>query len=263
MHEIMTAVCLLATAAVLISASVQDIRSREVSDVHWMIIGIAGIAAMFLVMISDAVTAGRLMVCAGSVMILLDILHERKCSKHADVLFYMVAGMMFIIPLITSFDDPFVRNSVTIPLCFVIFVAMFFGGIIKGGADVKCLIVLAMMFPSYPAMFGYPMISVPAAVMPMLFPFPLAVLFYASLLTVLAMLPIIFRNIIRGDTEMPNMFVGHRMPADAAEMSHVWLMDAPGSSDGKVWVIAKVPFIVPITAAVLFAAFVGNMIFMI
>ena len=259
MNEMFTVICLIVSIAALVSASVQDIRSREVSDIHWAIVGTAGIAAS-VVMISDTVTLGRLMVCIGSAMILFDVLYEREWKKHHDALFYVTMALMFAVPMMTSFDDIFVRTSMTVPLCFIAFVAMYFGGIIKGGADVKCLVALAIMFPAYPELFGYPMIGVPSSVLPMFLPFAVAVLFYASLFTVIAMLPVIFRNVMRGDTEMPNMFIGHRVPADNAT-GHVWPMGG-GEKDGKIWVIAKIPFIVPMTVAVSFTVFIGNVFFL-
>jgi len=261
MYGTITAACILVTTAALMSASVQDIRSREVSDIHWMIVGTAGIAAMLIAAISEMMTAGRLTVCIGSAMILFDVLYEREWKKSRNTLFYAAMASMFVIPMITSFDDPFVMASLSVPLCFIVFVAMYFGGIIKGGADVKCLVTLAMTFPAYPELFGYPMIGVPSSILPLLLPFAAAVLFYASLFAVLAMMPVIFRNVMRGDTKMPNMFLGHRAPVDNVT-GYVWHMGGD-EEDGKVWVIPKIPFIVPITAAVLFTAFIGNVFFLI
>ncbi|MDR0198163.1 MAG: hypothetical protein LBI08_00265 [Methanomassiliicoccaceae archaeon] len=258
MSEIPGMICFVVAAAALVSASVHDVRTREVPDIHWAVIGVTGMALM-IIGISDGVTAERLMICAGSAMILCDILCEREWPPHMNAIFYATAAMMFAIPLMTSFDDPFVTCSAAIPVCYVIFLALFFGGVIKGGADVKCLISLAIMFPSYPAFGTFIARSAVSAV----FPFPLAVLLHASVISVLAMIPLIARNIMRGDTRMPNMFVGHRMDADRVGSSHVWPMCENADGDGKIWVTPKIPFIVPITAAVLFVTFVGNIMFLI
>jgi len=249
----------------LVSASVQDIRSREVSDVHWWAICATGIALMVIAALS-APSAARVMICAGSVMITVNTLHDREWSASREITFNIIAAIMFIVPMITAYDDPFVRNSLTIPLSYLIFVVMFFTGAIKGGADAKCLISLAILFPMYPAMFGYPLIGVPGYPITLIMPFPMAVLLHASLFSISAMAFVIIRNIIRGDTKMPNMLIGYRMDGQEAEHSHVWPMKDGGTSsdaDGMIWVTPKIPFIVPITAAVIFVAFVGNLIFLI
>ncbi|MCL2142800.1 MAG: hypothetical protein FWH44_00865 [Methanomassiliicoccaceae archaeon] len=267
-EETLTAICFIVMTAVLVSASVQDIRSREVSDIHWAVIGITGTAALILTSFVD-ITLERIMICAGSAMIIFDILHDREWPLRYDIPFYALMVLLFAVPMMTSFDDIFVRDSAAIPLCYIIFLAMFFSGVIKGGADAKCLISLAVIFPAYPLMFGYPMISVPSSLVSVILSFPIAVMFLASVLSVLAMLPMILRNITRGDTKIPNMFLGHRMDAVRAEKAHVWPMNAAETSagtaadaDGKIWVTPKIPFIVPITAAALFVTFIGNLLFL-
>jgi len=245
-----------------VSASVHDVRTREVPDMHWIVIGMTGAAAAIAAMSSD-VTTERIMVCVGSAMILFDILYEREWPAHLTALFYGTMAMMFAIPLMTALGDPFVKASMTVPACFVLFLALFFGGVIKGGADAKCMIVLAMMFPVYPEMFGFPVIGIPDAVS-VFVPFAPAVLFHASLFSAIAFIPVIARNAIRGDTKFPNMFIGCRMDAERVENSHVWPMRGCATEDdGKVWAVPQIPFIVPITAAVLFVAFVGNTVFLI
>jgi preflagellin peptidase FlaK len=265
MHDITTAIGLMIAVAVLASASVHDIRSREVPDAHWMIIGTAGVMLSAIAAFDD-VSVERLMVCAGSALILFDILHDREWSLRYDALFYAITAMMFLMPLITSSGDAFAIGHMAIPVCYIIFIASFYGGVIKGGADVKCMMVISIMFPVYPDISSFPIIGVPSSLTAATFVFPLAVLFHASLFSVLAMIPLIVRNIVRGDTKIPEMFTGYRMHADRVSGSHVWPMHSDGGigdADGMLWVTPKIPFIVPVTAAVLFVAFIGNIIFLV
>jgi len=251
--------------ATLVSASVQDGRSREVSDAHWLVICIIGVAVM-LIAVSEHVTPERIMVCIGAAMIAANILHDREWPAYREILFNAATLIMFIIPAVMAYDDPFVRDSLAIPLSYVIFLVMFFTGAIKGGADAKCLISVAILFPVYPIMFGYPLIGVPGYPVTLIMSFPLAVLLHASLFSISAMLFVIVRNLIRGDTKMPNMLIGYRMDRSDADHSHVWPMtDCHGSdaADEKIWVTPKIPFIIPITAAVIFVTFIGNIIFLI
>lgn len=261
MNDIVVITGFAVTALTLLSASVQDIRSREVSDIHWYVIGAAGIVSMIL-STNGTVTAGRMMVCIGTLMILFDIFHDRGWTRRADVLFYSVIVLMFAVPLASSSDDVFIVSSMTVPVCCLIFVSLFFTGVIKGGADAKCLISLAVMFPSYPVTSFFPLISVPPSLITMFMPFPAAVLFCASLFSAAAMIPVIIRNILRGDTEMPNMFTGYMIDPSDVQRSHVWLMEGQEGKE-RVWVTPKIPFIVPLTAAAVFVACAGNIFFLI
>jgi preflagellin peptidase FlaK len=259
MMETISLISIIAVTAVLVSASIQDLRTREVSDIHWLIVGIMGISVIIFTA-GDDVTVGRIMICAGCAMILFDILHDREWRMNAEIAFYAITASMFIVPLIFFRGDAFVTDMMTIPVCYVIFVLLFYSGAIKGGADVKCLITLALLFPVYPMFFGYPLIE-PLPMIQNVISFPLAVLFHAALMSVMPMIPLILRNIIRKDTKLPNMLTGYRMSAEDADKAHVWVTS--DVTDGKVWVTPKIPFIIPITVAVLFVAFVGNILFLI
>jgi preflagellin peptidase FlaK len=149
----------------------------------------------------------------------------------------------------------------TIPVCYVLFVILFLTGTIKGGADVKCLMSIAIMFPVYP-LFGDPLIAVPLMISKII-SFPIAVLFHAAVLSMLLVIPMAARNIMRGDTKFPKLFTGYRMDATKAQNSHVWTMDENEvADDGRIWVTPKIPFIVPITAAAIFLVFAGNVLFL-
>ena len=261
MYEIST-IGLIILTAVMISASVQDVRTREVSDIHWLILGVAGIV-MTVAGMHDNVSIERMMIAAGAALIVFDLLYDREWPIRLNAAFYGIMALLFIIPLITSADDTFVMNSMVVPACYLIFAAMFYTGAIKGGADVKCLISVAIMFPLYPEMFGYPLIAVPDSVLSTVISFPLAVLFHASIMSMSAIVFVIIRNIVRGDTESPNMLTGYKINAADAEKAHVWPMkNSSPDADGRTWVTPKIPFIVPITAAVLFVALIGNILFL-
>jgi preflagellin peptidase FlaK len=249
-------------AAVLISASIHDIRTREVPDIHWIMLCAAGIVTMMITLPGGHITVERMMICAGSVMIAADILHDREWPPHLDAFFYLALAVMFIMPLMTAADDPMVMYSMAISVCYILFLTLFFTGTIKGGADVKCLISMSLMFPVYPALLNFSMVATSPLVSAVI-SFPVAVLFHAAVLSLLLTIPMAVRNIIRGDTGSPRMFTGYRMSAEDAAGAHVWPIDAAPDSDGKVWVTPKIPFIVPITVAVFFVTFVGNVMFLV
>ena len=260
-----TASAFIITFIVLISASIQDRRSREVSDIHWKIICAAGIATLLFETISEP-SAARIMICAGAAIITVNILHGAERPPYVEISLNVIAMMMFIVPAAIAYGDPFVTASAVIPISYLIFIVMFFTGTIKGGADVKCLISLAILFPMYPLMFGYPLIGIPGFPVTVVMSFPLAVLLHASLFSIFAMIPIIIRNLIRKDTRMPNMLFGYKMNRCDVKDSHVWPMKIAAEEypdDERIWVTPKIPFMIPITAAFIFVAFAGNLIFLI
>ena len=282
--EILIAAGLIVTTAVLVSASMHDLRSREVPDIHWAIICIAGLVLLTAAAFDGGVTIQRMMILAGACLVVADILYDKERSPVVDTVFYAAVAVSFAVPIITTLEDTFVQNTLAIPICYMLFVILFYAGVLVGGADVKCLISLAIIFPMYPAAYGIPVIDIPAADMiPSIVSFPLTVLLYASVISMLLMIPMAVRNIRRGDTEFPNMLLGYRIDAGEAEELYVWPMaekkkkgvspedtdgagkastSAPESSDGKIWVTPKIPFILPITAAVVITAVIGNVIFL-
>ena len=263
MEEIYTLAAVVILVVILLSASMHDLRSREVPDIHWAAICAVGIVMMIISILDGTVTVQRIMILIGSIMIIADILYDRDLPQYAEILFYGTLAVMFMYPVMTAMDDTFVVSSLAIPICYLLFVVLFFGGMIKGGADVKCLISLAIIFPMYPVLYGYPIIGVPEPIISSMISFPLAVLLYASLFSLILMVPLVVRNIRLGDTRFPNMLIGYRMRSEDVEGHHVWPMGDGAEEDGKVWVTPKIPFIIPITAAVVFTMFVGNLIFLI
>ena len=252
--------------AVLISASFHDIRTREVPDIHWIIMGITGIAMMCAAALDGGLSVQRMMTIAGSVMILFDILYAKDRTLRSALLFYTVMASLFIIPLITASDDDLVITFMTVPICFLLFAAMYHTGTVKGGADVKCLITMAMVFPSYPVLSVFTVTDVPHPVLAVVFSFPVAVLFHAALLSLLAIIPIAAMNIRRGDTSFPRMLYCLKMNAADTENAHVWVSDdnddCDPCGDGRIWVTPKIPFIVPITLAALIVMVFGNLLFL-
>ena len=137
------------TVAVMLSASYFDWRYREVPDVHWWVLGLSGIV-LTAVSLTDGMRLEWTMMLLGSVMILFFILFDIEVSRTVSVLYVIAMAVLFIYPAVTAFDDQTVRCFLVIPVCFVIFYLMFMLGVLRGGADAKCLMVMAMMFQTYP-----------------------------------------------------------------------------------------------------------------
>jgi len=269
--------------AVMVSASISDWRKREASDVHWIVLGAFGVACMIYSAFQGPIGIEHAMIISGTAMILIDILWDRERRMSVSVLFYAVMAAMFVLPLISSSGDPDIVEFMTIPAAFLIFVGMFFAGILRGGADVKCLIVLAIVFHAYPSFSGFPMIAVPGNGVQLIFQFPLMVLFHAALFSLSVGVFYVVVNIMRGDTEIPYMFTGFRMKTSDAKTAHVWPMqtvvdgkvirttraqdpevifELESAGEERIWVTAMIPFLIPITVSIIFVTLIGNLLFM-
>lgn len=269
--------------AILVPACLDDYRKREASDVYWMLLGAVGLA--FMVWDSlDAISLQRIGVTVGTAFILFYFLWQKEEDPVRPSVFVIVTGLLFAVSALRGWDDVFVRTSMVVPLATAALVAMYYMGVVKGGADVKCLIVTAIVFQTYPEFFGLPMISVSESALSVIFPFIVAVFFMAALFSMLSLPPIIIRNLVRGDRKMPQMLSGYVIPLQKAREKHVWPMenviegvhvftsapqDDPGVYDAlesigrdRVWVTPKIPFLIPILAAVVFVAIIGNPFFL-
>jgi preflagellin peptidase FlaK len=271
------------TMAVLVSASVSDWRKREISDTHWMALGVIGL--IMLASYSVHLTGFRweyACLAAGTAMILLDIFWEKEFNP---LLFYPLLALLFIVPLYGNMQEDVFRAWASVPLCYLIFLGMYVLGIVRGGADAKCLIVLSVMFPFYPRFFGAPLIGVPDPV-GQIFVFSVSVLFIAAMAAIPAVAYFVARNAREGGFSK-KMFSGYRMPVSQAENAHVWPLE--DIVDGEpfaikipkedeiadiylrlkeagheaVWVTPMIPFVIMITAATAAVALIGNPLFLI
>ena len=281
--ELLDILKVVAVTAVLIPACVSDWRRREASDVHWAVIGIFGILCMFYASYAEGMTHWHIMMIIGVVMILLDILYDFERRRIFDMLFYAVMAALFIIPVVYAWDDVLIRQFLVVPAAFLIFLGMFVTGLVRGGADVKCLIVLAMVFQTYPVFSVFPLIGIPDGPVALVFQFSLMVMFHAALFSAAAALYYLARNLRRGERGMPYILLGYRMDIADARNAHVWPMqtvsdgvsvrvrkaqepsvldELEGIGEKDVWVTPMVPFLIPIAAAVLFVSLIGNLLFL-
>ena len=231
----------LLSGATLASAAVQDHRSREVDDIHWAVVAGGG---SVLASASDPMGLGQgasFCILAASLLLTAYML-SGELSGTCAIPVVSTAGVLYLMAYWIS-GSAIVFAS---PSMFALFASMYWSRILRGGADAKAMMSLALAYP----------IGI----------FPLSVLFLATILSMLYMVPVMRRNGWRMSTtfEVPlseavNMHVWPVEDVVGGKIVRVPVPDDPGevyarlSSHGRevVRVTPMVPFIVPIAAAFL------------
>ena len=268
--------------AVLVSAAVSDWRKREASDIHWIVMAGAG-AVLLAYRLFDAGYALQAVTAAVSIVLMtVDLVWDRE-SASADLALYVSIAVSVILTAFLLIDSDHLWEYVSMPVMYMLMNALYYTGIVKGGADAKAVIVLAFVMPLYPDLGILPFVAVPAGNVSQLIVPAFSVFFIAAVLTILAAVPYLIINLMRGDREFPYMLAGYRMDLEKVPGSHVWPMedmcggmevrslsgfDDPGTVDrlrefgrDRVWVTPIIPFLVPMVVSYAIVVFLGNPLF--
>lgn len=289
--ELISVVALVGAAATLGYASLLDVRTRRVPNRFWILLSALGIALIVARVLADDESLGFLLILVpiGAILsdVYLDSEGDSTLEKVAPVVKYSVAVGATVLLGIQWADSEYFQYLLAIPVLMMVFVLMYLFGIVKGGADAKALIALAVLFPVVPEIGGLPLVTPANASVNLVFPFALSVLIDAAILVVF--LPIVFlaKNLASRDIRFPQMLLGYRIDSDTESPGFVWLMEAVeegrhrfytrprGGEDvilelrklkdggiSRVWVTPKIPFILPMSAGLILAAAVGNLLFL-
>ena len=278
--------------AILFLAARADWKTREASDRYWIVIGAAGMVFLAAQILTDGVNLAYLLILVPIALFFGDIFWDRRGMFEDGINpvplamyglgFAILGAMVFLYN-----GDLYFWELMIVPIMFLIFILLYQFDIIKGGADAKALIALSIMFPLYPIIGPFPLIPLPYDLAQFVLPFPLLILFNAAILTVAVPVFLLIYNAAKRDVRLPAMLFGYKMPIAEAKERFVWPMERivdgqlkfsvfPKGSDftaeefdqlaaaglSEVWVTPKIPFLIPIAAALLFSVFVGNIIFL-
>jgi len=282
-----------------IYASASDWRTRRVKNIVWMILGVIAFATLWVDMLATGAPLITQSILLPLAFLFADVFwdRERELGKPAGMLAIALYALSFLwIAYIgytvltgdTQWDDvsgPFVAF-----FAVILFELFYMFDVIKGGADAKAVICLAVLFPLYPDISDIVPIIRPAAdAVLTFFPFALSVLFMGALASCAVPLYILAKN-IRGGRKMGlRSLLGFPLPIDEVEKHFVWLIE--WVEDGKVkfsyrkqrnsdmlkadlaalremglneaWVTYKIPFIIPLTVGLLMVILVGNLLFLV
>ena len=278
--------------AVACSASISDWRKREVSDVHWAVMGVAGLALLAVQILQDNVDLTYLLFLLPMAWFFFDMLVERRGMfedgiNPLPIALYLGSFAALAFLLSQFWNDGYIWQLMVIPILFVLIYFMYQFNIVKGGADAKALMAIALLVPRYPIIDPFPLIHVTVDVTQYIMPFAILVLFNAALLTLVVPVVMLAYNLYKRDIKVPAMFFGYTMETKDARTKFVWPMEyvkdgvlkisafvksdeetteaqidqLEAAGKTRIWVTPKIPFLIPITASLLFSTIVGNIIF--
>lgn len=144
-ETVIRTVAIAAMMVLLVAASVSDLRSRRVPDPYWIAgsIVLLPLAAIRMVDGIGAVPAFEYL--AGASILMLYALSERVSGRVAAIPLAVAITMMIMSAR---------QGGPVAPLpLFIMFTLMYRTGVLAGGADAKCLMLIALAFP-YPFDLG-------------------------------------------------------------------------------------------------------------
>lgn len=283
----------------LVYGSVSDMRTRRVSNIVWVMMGLCAIAVLEAQMLSNGYSLHHHLILVPVAIIYFDVFWDRDTIleipenwlKAAVIVLYVLALVVIAFLLyhflqiggeaLTKF-----LQLLTIPAMILMAYVFYMTGLLRGGADAKSFMAIAILVPMYPTFHGFPLLGWgELSGFSIAFPFALVALLNAALLMVFAPLAFLIYNLSKGDLKLPEGLFGYK--TDLRNLpKFVWLMQRV--EDGKlvrellprrsrnieeeaqkliaaghdrVWVTPQIPFIVPLTISFALSFVLGNLLF--
>lgn len=292
-------------AGFLATAAAADVRTRRVRDPIWVALGTIGLVVLGLQLLSSFALVNDYFFLFSAAILFYAVFYGRPIVDEDGIhlrpvrlLVLAVSALSFVTALLIPFPilaisatggypDPFFE-LLSMPIMILVYQGFYQVGLLRGGADAKCLIALTVLVPIYPDLSPLPLIQASPAVsdaMRVVFPFSLVVLVDAAILMLVVPLAYLVVNVARREFEWPVGFLGTKVSIDSIP-PHAWVMEriddrgeryavlfpsrdtdesaiieklrAAGST--RVWVEAKIPFILLLFLGFLLAFAVGNLI---
>lgn len=290
---------LVAEVAVLLGgflyAAVSDLRTREVTDRLWQVLGVAGILLGLVAVVPYGGVATVIWLMVGGLTIQHffawdDHLGERweGAANLIEGTAYAVVSLVVLVAAIHwGIGSGGVAWSSIALLATVLFArGLFEGGLLYGGADAKALMAAGLLLPTFSAVL-LPIASTFQVLLEIV-PFSVNLLMNAALISIVIPIGIALRNVARHEFHLRGGFTGYMLPVDDLPRRFVWLHDPLRSGGrerqqletaeddqkereraaayfkaqgvGRVWVTPQIPFLVLMAAGAVAALLAGNLI---
>jgi len=285
--ETFSAVRVVAALCILAYASLLDLRTRRVENRYWIALSVLGGALLSVQVYIDEMPLEYLAILIPIALILSDVFIDNSLSERGAkslVLAQYASAILILVLLAMQYgSDSYFQHLLAVPAMMLFIVLLYMLDAIRGGADAKSLISLAILFPFYPIIDKLPFLRAEESSFEIFLPFTFSVLVTAAIFVALTPIAFLLRNLGKGETRFPQAFLGYKMDVESAGDKHVWLMERiidgrrvvysrpKGEEDldrelalladaghKRVWVTPKIPFIVPILIGLMVCAVIGN-----
>lgn len=282
----------------LLVAAAMDWRRRRVRDEVWIAFGAVALAIVEVDLISGAAWPLHLLPAATAILY-FGVFFGREMWGEEGFEFrplrlaiHLAVPLFIALAWIGTEGDVESRGAffrlLTMPAMIVVAHGLYQFGLLRGGADAKAVMAVALLFPGvYPHLASFPVLATSPIVEPVLavwFPFSFVVLLNAALLFLVVPILFLTRNAAAGQVRFPQAMLGYRVPLDAVPR-FAWLMDRieegqlvsalfPKRQEDRaeqvrllrehgyemVWVTPQFPFLVALLVGYLLAIIVGNVL---
>ena len=278
-------------------AAVSDLRTREVSDTLWQVLGIAGFVLGLVAVGPGGPWAVALWcVVAGLTLEHMFAWDERlggRWRDYADLLeltAYIAVVVLIGLALARIGLGP---TGVPVPVLAVLVSVLFArglfeAGVLYGGADAKALMIAGLLVPMFPDPWvGF--VTGARLTVTGILPFSVDLLMNAALLSIVVPLALAARNVSRGEFSFARGFTGFSLPVRDLPKRFVWVRDPrlPSAREreeeietseedrkfrvevaqdlsrkgvDRVWVTPQLPFLVLMGLGAVAALIAGNLV---
>ncbi|MGN0097921.1 MAG: hypothetical protein ACI38Y_01170 [Candidatus Methanomethylophilaceae archaeon] len=247
------------------SAAYHDARSREVPDIHWLLVSV--MSAVMCVFRLDGII--HVVLGMASVAMMAVYMLSDRVSGLLAIPFLAFPVLIHSFLYIDG-EGPWV---LVVPVMYLFFLTLYHLGMLRGGADAKAMMSLSMVSPYYPWSGA---IWTSGALDGILLNPPFVVFALALVLSLLSAVPVLIGNLRSGRLSPFH----YRISIEEAEHSFVWPLEdvvdgrvrrvGPPEDPGDVYerlrgngntdveVTPMVPFIVPITVSYVMVMIIGD-----
>jgi preflagellin peptidase FlaK len=267
MSDSMSIIRFIIGVIILLTAAYQDYKTRLVSSILWIAMALAG--ALILSYQLIFVFENSFALYFIPIILIMFFEWYVELSKNLRVLINGIGFVLSLLLLSISFN----LSTFSVFLIILVMLAaklLYIKKILKGKADAKALMSIAILVPYYPALFTvYSLPSINRSIAQVTFPFAIEVLMNAAVTAVFYVIYLFFFNVSKRDIGFPEMFLGYKLKIEDFKNKHVWLLERideggthylsltpdENAEDSelekfrlrkieKVWVQPQIPFIV-------------------
>ncbi len=281
-------------------ASFRDLRTRRVPDGAWIALGAISLGLLEAeLLLAGASWEHQLLLVPTAIVFFGVFFGEEMWTEEGfrmrplRLSLYLFAALLLLFSMYHFWNvagggsDIFWAN-LSMPLLLVLAHVFYQFGLLRGGADAKAFMSIAILVPAYPSLeAGLPLVGLAPSIqhaVDLMFPFALVALMDAALLLGLLPLALLVHNASRGDMRGIQALFGYKVSIERVP-KFVWLMDRvengahvrillPRKREDRqaqvallrekgfdrVWVTPQIPFLIPMTFGFLAAFLIGNFV---